>query len=201
MYVTKYKICVVLQQLDASKRTPDDKLAKELQDNQAIYTCEYIIALAKVFIQAAPFLREKYPQHPLVARHALFHSDIFNKLWVPLVFYNVVQMEDLTSNVREVLGPSTSMTLCLDYLKSRCEINGDGANQCLHDIVEIAKKGLWGIDGSKAVGGLAYYTDHLAEAGNYIWANSRMTPGVESHNILGHEVCFEYPKDFKYNLF
>ena len=154
-----------------------------------------------MFIQAAPFLWEKCPQHPLVAQHVLFHSDIFNKLWVPLVFCNVVQMEDLTSNVRKVLGPSTSMTLCLDYLNSRCEINGDGANQRLHDIAEIAKKGFWGIDGNKAVGGLVYYADHLAEARNYIWTKSRMTPGVESHNIPGPEVCFQCPKDFKYCLF
>ena len=178
--------------MNISKRTPDDKLAKELQNNQAIYTCEYTIALAKVFVQAAPFWGERYPQHPFVAWHALFQNDIFNKLWVPLVAYNVVQMEDLTSNVREVLGPSTSMTLCLDCLKSRCEINGDGANQRLHNIMEIAKKGFWGIEGSKAIRGSEYYANHLAEVGNYIWANLRMMLGVEKHNIPSHEICFKY---------
>eukprot|EP00210_Caulerpa_lentillifera_P006107 g5834.t1 len=57
----------------------DIGLKSLLWDDQALYTCSYIVKLSQYILQAVPFLRQRYPQHDYFIKHQMFHEEMYTK--------------------------------------------------------------------------------------------------------------------------
>eukprot|EP00210_Caulerpa_lentillifera_P000115 g110.t1 len=77
-----------------AKTCEDDGFSHMAWDNQALQTCLYITQLAKIVVQAAPFISQKYPEHDFVKRHHLFHHKLFQK-WKNLMLQFTKLLEQL----------------------------------------------------------------------------------------------------------
>eukprot|EP00803_Ostreobium_quekettii_P002140 evm.model.scf_1604.3 EVM.evm.TU.scf_1604.3 scf_1604:25776-34305(+) len=162
------------KRLEASKCAKEHSDALELSDTQAVYTCEYMVALSQVFIQAAPFIQAKHPNHLLIKEHPLFKHSTYTVFWKPLQYYNYVQLHELAKIPGQ--RPLAPIEISIEELTTKCgatKATKNVFNRCLG----IAKHNVW-----KELGGLlptleggCFYVNHLAQRGTML-LNTTVNP-------------------------